>query len=71
MNNVIKRELDKVKVLLPEYDDNTTHLYIPKKEVEDVISEIRNASSTEIEIDGEGDGEDKPIYDSQWLYSSV
>lgn len=33
MNSVIKRELDKVRVSLPEYDDDTTHLYIPKKEL--------------------------------------
>lgn len=31
MNNVIKRELEKVHAPLPQYDDNTTHIHIDKK----------------------------------------
>ena len=31
MNPVIKRELEKVRIPLPEYDDNTTTLHIPKQ----------------------------------------
>lgn len=30
MNNTIKKELEKVRVRLPEYNDNTTTMFIPK-----------------------------------------
>ena len=33
MNPIIKKGLDKCNVVLPEYDDNTTHMFIPKKEI--------------------------------------
>lgn len=31
MNNIIKKELDKCKNILPEYDENTTYIFIPKQ----------------------------------------
>ena len=31
MNPVVKRELEKVRIPLPEYDDDTTILHIPKQ----------------------------------------
>lgn len=31
MNKLIKDELDKIKNILPPYDENTLELYIPKK----------------------------------------
>lgn len=31
MNNIIKKELDKCKNILPEYDENTTHIFIHKQ----------------------------------------
>ena len=30
MNNIIKQELEKCKDILPEFDDNTTYILIPK-----------------------------------------
>lgn len=32
MNKIIKNELEKVRATLPSYDDNTTSIFIPKKE---------------------------------------
>ena len=31
MNKIIKKQLEKVKVVLPPYDDDTTELFIPKQ----------------------------------------
>lgn len=41
MNKIIKRELEKIHAPLPEYDDNTTHIIIPKKQT---------AASFELEV---------------------
>ena len=37
MNPVIKRELEKVRIPLPEYDDNTTLITILRKTIEDQV----------------------------------
>lgn len=34
MNNIIKKELDKCKKILPEYDENTTYIFIPRQSTE-------------------------------------
>lgn len=31
MNNIVKKELDRCKNILPEYDENTTYIFIPKQ----------------------------------------
>lgn len=37
MNKIIKRELEKVRVELPDYDDNTTSIFIPKSVKNDIV----------------------------------
>lgn len=34
MNNIIKKELAKCKNILPEYDENTTYIFIPRQSTE-------------------------------------
>lgn len=34
INSIIKKELDKCKNILPEYDENTTYIFIPRQSTE-------------------------------------
>ena len=41
MNKFIKKELEKCRIKLPEYDDDTTYLFIPRNEDVKNLEELK------------------------------
>lgn len=49
MNNVIKRELEKIKAPLPEYDDNTTLIHIGMKKDPEPVFYVNKSYLVELQ----------------------